>query len=328
MMKYIELNINKKLFGDDYLIYDWKESDEEIHVYIKSQSRTCACPKCGQNSSNFHATYTRTIQTVPIRMKKTYIDVIAYKYNCLNDTCELKVFMETLPFASTSQVRTTELTSLILAVSIFMSNEGASKVLDLMGVKVSNDTIKRIYDKISIQDEPNIEAVGIDDVAIRKGHTYATAIYDLNDHHLIALLGGRDADTLKEWLEQHKKIKLVARDRASAYAKAINEILPDCIQVADRFHLLQNLIEKMRDIFKAEIPNDIFIKDGKILNDAPEKVKVLKVAPDSKQLEQYHYDNDVPVDKNGKPVAYDNKKHNMDSKQYQKQAEGRKKNSI
>lgn len=261
-------------------------------------------------------------------MKKTYIHVIAYKYNCLNDTCELKVFMENLPFASTSQVRTTELTSLILAVSIFMSNEGASKVLDLMGVKVSNDTIKRIYDKISIQDEPDIEAVGIDDVAIRKGQTYATAIYDLKDHHLIALLDGRDSDTLKEWLTHHKKIKLVARDRASAYAKAINAILPECIQVADRFHLLQNLIERMRDIFKAEIPNDIFIKDGKILNDTPEKVKVLKVAPDSIQLEPYHYDNDVPVDTNEKPVVYDNKKRDMDSKQYRKQAEGREKNNI
>ncbi len=328
MMKYKELNVNKMLFGDDYLVYDWKESDKEIHIYLKSQSHTGACPQCEQNSSSFHATYTRTIQTVPMRMKKTYIHVIAYKYNCLNDTCELKVFMENLPFASTSQVRTTELTSLILAVSIFISNEGASKVLDHMGVKASNDTIKRIYDKISIQDEPDIEAVGIDDVAIRKGQTYATAIYDLKDHHLIALLDGRDADTLKEWLIHHKKIKLVARDRASAYANAINAILPDCIQVADRFHLLQNLIERMRDIFKTEIPNNIFIKDGKILYDTPEKVKALKVAPDSDQLEMYHYDNDIPVDKNGKPVAYDNKKHDMDSKQYREQAESREKNSI
>ncbi|WP_243182837.1 transposase, partial [Clostridium gasigenes] len=119
--------------------------------------------------------------------------------------------METLNFASASQVRTTELTSLILAVSIFLSNEGASKVLSLIGVKVSNDTIKRIYDKIIIDDEPNVEAVGIDDVAIRKGQTYATAIYDLNDHHLIALLDGRDAETLKKWLKNHKKIKLIAR---------------------------------------------------------------------------------------------------------------------
>jgi transposase len=143
-----------------------------------------------------------------------------------------------------------------------------------MGVKVSNDTIKRIYDKISIQDEPDVEAVGIDDVSIRKGQTYATAIYDLKDHHLIALLEGRDAKTLKEWLNNHRKINLVARDRASAYASAINEILPDCIQVADRFHLLQNLIDRMKDIFKVKISKEIFIKDEKILSDTPEKVNV------------------------------------------------------
>lgn len=327
-MKYAEININEKLFGNNHLIYDWKETEEEIHIYLKSKSHLGKCPKCGHNSSILHATYKRTIQTVPIRMKKTYIHVIPYKYDCVNETCELKVFMEKLTFASSSQVRTTELTSLILAVSIFLSNEGASKVLDIIGVKVSNDTIKRIYDKISIQDEPDIEAVGIDDVAIRKGKTYATAIYDLKDHHLIALLDGRDAKTLKEWLKNHKKIKLVARDRASAYASAINEILPDCIQVADRFHLLQNLIERMRDIFKVEIPNNIFIKDEKILSDTPEKVKILKVAPDSKQLEQYHYDNDVPLDKNGNPVTFDNKKRNMDNKQYKDHAESRKKNNI
>lgn len=84
-----------------------------------------------------------------------------------------------------------------------------------------------------------MEEIGVDDVAIRKGQTYATAIYDLRDHHLIALLDGRDGEPLKEWLRSHNKVRLVARDRASAYASAINEILPDCMQVADRFHLLQ-----------------------------------------------------------------------------------------
>ena len=73
----------------------------------------------------------------------------------------------------------------------------------------------------------------------KQGQTYATAIYDLRDHHLIALLDGRDGEPLKEWLKSHNKVRLVARDRASAYASAINEILPDCMQVADRFHLLQ-----------------------------------------------------------------------------------------
>ncbi|SDO92346.1 Transposase [Clostridium gasigenes] len=259
-----------------------------------------------------------------MHLKTTYLHVTAYKYKCLNDACETKVIMETLNFASASQVRTTELTSLILAVSIFLSNEGASKVLSLIGVKVSNDTIKRIYDKIIIDDEPNVEAIGIDDVAIRKGQTYATAIYDLNDHHLIALLDGRDAETLKKWLKNHKKIKLIARDRASAYAKAINEILPECTQVADRFHLLQNLVQRLRDIFKVTLPKEIFIKNGQVLDYTPQQVNVLKIDPISKALDIYSYNNDTPVNEEGLIIIYDNKSRNLDNSQYKRQSENRK----
>lgn len=323
-MKYKELNINEKLFGKDYLIYDWIESDEEIHIYLKSKSHTAICTNCRKTSSFFHATYVRKIQSVPIHLKTTYLHVTAYKYKCLNDECEIKVIMETLNFASASQVRTTELNSLILAVSIFLSNEGASKILSLIGVKVSNDTIKRIYDKIIIEDDPNVEAVGIDDVAIKKGHTYATAIYDLADHHLIALLDGRDAETLKKWLKKHKKIKLIARDRASAYAAAINEILPECTQVADRFHLLQNLVKRIRDIFKVTLPKEIFIKNGQVLDNSPQEVNVLKIDPLSKELDVYSYNNDLPVNEDGFIIIYDNKNRNLDRAQYKRQAQGRK----
>lgn len=86
-----------------------------------------------------------------------------------------------------------------------------STVLSLMGVSISNDTIQRLYDRVEFRDSPDVEAVGIDDVATRKGQKYATAIYDLKDHHLIALLDGRDGTALKEWLKGHKKIRLVAR---------------------------------------------------------------------------------------------------------------------
>ncbi len=72
-----------------------------------------------------------------------------------------------------------------------------------MGILVSNDTIGRLYSRLSIEDATDIQAVGIDDVAIRKGQTYATAIYDLADHHMIALLEGRESEALKEWLKDH-----------------------------------------------------------------------------------------------------------------------------
>ena len=62
-----------------------------------------------------------------------------------------------------------------------------------------------------------------------------------------------------EWLENNKHIKAVTRDRASAYASAIEEVLPDAMQIADRFHLHQNLLETVRSILNSSIPSTIKI---------------------------------------------------------------------
>ena len=47
----------------------------------------------------------------------------------------------------------------------------------------------------------------------------------------------------------------VTRDRASAYAKAVEEILPDCMQIADRFHLHQNLMDAINKVLGREVPS-------------------------------------------------------------------------
>lgn len=328
IMKYTKMDINNKFFGDGFIVYDWKETEDKIEIFIKSTIHADSCPSCGHSVHELHNTYHRKLQTIPIRGKTTYIDVNAYKYNCTNDACDQKVVMQDLPFASSSQRRTDDLNCLILAMSCFLSNEGASKVLKLLGIDISNDSIKRLIDKVSIVDDPDVEGIGIDDVAIRKGQTYATAVYDLNDHHLIALLDGRDKDTVVSWLKNHKKIKIAARDRASAYASAINEILPECIQVADRFHLLQNLIDKMKDIFKEELPFEIFIRDGKILENAPKKVRVLKIEPSSEEIKQYNYDNSAPIDENGNVIKFDSKNYDKQDTQHLKQGKSRKKNKT
>lgn len=325
-LKYFPTQDYSFLLDQNHYVYDHVENEDSLHIYIKSKEHGCCCPLCGKMSNKLHATYRRKFQDTPIRCKQTFLHANVYKYDCENPECECKVFMEDLPFAKASQVRTDALNTLVLAVSMFLSNEGASKVLALLGVQISNDTIQRLYDRIEFVDNPDVEEIGVDDVAIRKGQTYATAIYDLKDHHLIALLDGRDGEPLKEWLKSHNKIRLVARDRANAYASAISEILPDCVQVADRFHLLQNLLGYMKDIFKKEMPDKLYIQNGEISENAPDKMWREK-APDNSLLDSLHYDNTPPRDADGNELLYDNKKHDLNSVQYQHQEEMRKKNS-
>jgi transposase len=324
-MKYESVNDCSFLLDEDHFIYDYKENNDALHIYVKSKIHACCCPDCGTESRKLHATYKRTLQDTPIHCKKTILHTNVYKYECLEPTCSRGVFMENLPFAKTSQVRTDALNSLILGVSMFLSNEGASKVLSLLGVTISNDTIQRLYDRIEFVDNPDVEGIGVDDVAIRKGQTYATAIYDLKDHHLIALLEGRDGQPFKEWLKLHKKVRLVARDRASAYANAINEILPECTQVADRFHLLQNLMDRLKDIFKEELPSEIFIKNGELLAEAPDKVWEEK-SVDTKILVGLSYDNDTPLELDGTETEFISTKRRLDLPHYKAAAESRKKN--
>lgn len=320
--------LDKLLFGENYPIYNVEEINNKIILYIKSKIHRCECPHCHQVSNAYHSTYVRKIQDTPIHNIETWLCVSTYKYYCLNPECNCKTFVETLPFAKFSQVKTDALISFILGISIFLSNSSASLILSLIGVKVSADTIKNIYDNIKIIDNTDIEEIGVDDVATRKGMKYATAIYDLKSHRLIALLEGRDSKTLEDWLCNHKKVKLVARDRASAYASAINKVLPECVQVADKYHLLENLLEKLKDIFKEEVPEEIFIQNGKILDNQPKKVKDLFV--EEEVLQKLNYDNSQPIDENNNPIKFDNKNRNLKSKQYKENKDNRhkKKNKI
>ncbi len=324
-MKYQETQDYSFLLDRNHFIYDHEEDETTLNLYVKSKPHGCKCPICGQESTALHSTYKRVLQDTPIHCKQTFLHANVYKYYCENPNCSRKVFTEKLPFAKASQVRTDALNSLILGVAMFLSNEGASKVLALLGVEISNDSIQRLYDRIEFVNNPDVEEVGIDDVAIRKGKTYATAIYDLKTHHLIALLEGRDAESLKEWLREHKKIRLVARDRASAYASAINAILPECTQVADRFHLLQNLLGYLKDIFKEEMPAKVYM-DGKILSYEP-KTTLQEKKPNKEYITSLQYDNTPPKNPDGSIRTFDDKRRLLTSAQYKSQAKNRKKNS-
>ena len=115
-MKYNEISLNEKIFGEGFIIYDWEESDEKIVIYVKATSHDDVCPVCGSPTSSLHNTYHRMIQAYPVRNKTTFIDVIAYKYDCTDVCCNRKVIMQNLPFVSPSQRRTDDLNCLILAV--------------------------------------------------------------------------------------------------------------------------------------------------------------------------------------------------------------------
>ena len=46
-MKYNKIDLNEKLFGDDFIVYDWKDDNDTVTIYVKATSHDDICPVCG-----------------------------------------------------------------------------------------------------------------------------------------------------------------------------------------------------------------------------------------------------------------------------------------
>jgi len=85
--------------------------------------------------------------------------------------------------------------------------------------------------------------VSLDDWAWRRGSRYGTIICDLERHRRLDVLPDRDAASAAAWLKRYPSIEIISRDRGGDYAEAARVGAPQAVQVADRFHLSQNLHE-------------------------------------------------------------------------------------
>ena len=94
--------------------------------------------------------------------------------------------------------------------------------------------------------------IGIDEWARRRRQRCGTLIRDLERRRVLDLLPDREPATVKAWLSAHPGIRVVARDRAGGYAGAVAAAAPQAVQVADRWHLMENasaaFIEAVRSV--------------------------------------------------------------------------------
>ena len=246
----------------ELMITDVKQQNDKIFIRMKSISSNCKCPKCNCITEKYHGTYNRKVQDLPILGKSVELEICAHEYECVNDDCEVISVAETFDgFLNTYSRMTERCVDFICTLALETSCEGCARICRTLGIKISGDTVIRLllkrYESLP---KPEVgDVIGVDDFAYKKRHTYGTIIVNEKTHEPVTLLDGRNGDTLREWLKNNKNIKVVTRDRASAYAKVISEELPDAMQVADRFHLHQNLLDTIKKALNQELPATISI---------------------------------------------------------------------
>src|SRR5450631_1435257 len=216
--------------------------DDAILVTARAGIQVATCALCRSPSRRVHSRYHRDVADLPSAGKQVRLLVITRRFVCEAPHCRRRIFAErfgdhVLPARSR---RTSRLECVVHHLGLALGGRPAASFAKRLMLPVSNDTVLRVVRARACPRTEPLNVVGIDDWAFRRNHSYGTIVCDLERRRIVTLLPDREMATVEAWLAGHPDITVLSRDRGGGYGEAASKALPCAIQVADRWHLMEN----------------------------------------------------------------------------------------
>lgn len=245
--------------GDSVLVFHWT-----------TDTNQAVCSECQTLSNNKVNLYlTREIQDLPISGMTVYHSLKASRYHCDNLECPSKTFIEQFYEIADKDARlSNRLKDFVVREAIESSCNGTSRTLRKVGIRVSADTINREVKKkgalVVAQNlkRHDVKILAVDDINLRKGNssTACSVFIDAETHRVLVIVQGATSEIAEKVMALYPSVEIVSRDRGTAFAAAASKLGKP--QVADGFHLVQNVHQAIKDALSLELAHDLFVREG------------------------------------------------------------------
>ena len=244
--------MSAKLFYHLFGMRDFRElssvvddGDVVIRVELPRAKWRCSCCKSTAVIARGAAEH-RQWRTVPLGSKPIFIrwDVPRVECKACGQVRQLNV-----PFAEPKKQYTRALARHVVELLPKMTIQDVATQMSL-----SWDTVKTIQ-KTHLQRHfanpklKHVELLAIDELCIGSGHRYVTVVLDLETGAALFVGEGKGQAALlpfwKKLRASRAKIKAVATDLSAAYRAAVRKNLPKAKHVADPFHIVKLMNQKL-----------------------------------------------------------------------------------